>query len=337
MGRSDTHDQICKILESVDIHSTAEFTFAGRRFVTPGDTNAPETRAAAIELLTEELYRNCFCARFSGELHERSVAADSTSLLSTELSAANQAKSRWSEGWKIIAVEERGRIFAQKAGAVRSFWPGEYVVPDLARNAPMMGTSVRVNVATESLTAQPGFYFAFGESLEDRQEGLEIVRFYWSVSDAGVVPLFRRLTRDLNRYVVPYRLKCPTDRSQYWRLDAAVLYVERRFYRITAELLFDVYERTCSEMRTISPLFTKPLAPGLGLAENPSNGASFGLHRCGLLARSLIEGFESRASGNALLPTVEKRFESQGLSLIKPYLNPASTDDYDFGDSSQLR
>jgi hypothetical protein len=80
------------------------------------------------------------------------------------------------------------------------------------------------------------------------------------------------------------------------------------------------------------PAFTKSLAPGLGLAEDPGEGQSFGEHRCHLLAEALIATHES---GLRSLPertrVVADRFERAGLDLAAVFLNPGSRDQYDFG------
>ena len=50
---------------------------------------------------------------------------------------------------------------------------------------------------------------------------------------------------------------------------------------------------------------TKALAPGLGIAEDPGEGNSFGLHRCGLIAEGLLRAREAgQASPSRRLATV---------------------------------
>jgi hypothetical protein len=243
---------------------------------------------------------------------------------------ANLGSSRWSDGWTIAAVEVNGKIAAHLNGAVRSFWPGEYLVPDLPACPPRVGAAVRVHVPSESFSMQPGFYFAFGESLEDRRDGVDFVRFYWSVQASAAPNLIHGLSERFNHFFVPFRFKCLTQRAHFVRLDPAVLYVDRRFYLIAAELATEVYTQVSHEVRSMSPLFTKQLAPGLGIAEDPGNGESFGMNRCGIAAEGLWEAYSRNVSGEARLDLIEESFARRGLSLARPYLNPGSIDEYEF-------
>jgi lantibiotic modifying enzyme len=82
-------------------------------------------------------------------------------------------------------------------------------------------------------------------------------------------------------------------------------------------------------LKPLTPAFTKELAPGLGVAENPPGGESFGLHRCRVLAEALVKSKEGgKKSVKAALATVERCFADAGIVLEQPYLNPDSLDVY---------
>jgi lantibiotic modifying enzyme len=79
------------------------------------------------------------------------------------------------------------------------------------------------------------------------------------------------------------------------------------------------------------PAFTRLLAPGLGLAEDPGDGDSFGMHRCRLLADALVTAHEQGAhSVEARVDAVLDRFAREGINPDRPYLNPGSDDRYTF-------
>jgi len=328
-SESDIRSALDEIAKAFAIESPTTFTLAGRAFTIPGDPNHEETHKRLIALLKEQLYQQCYCRRFTGIIEDVPMARQDDNF-SRELSMANLGRSRWSEGWAVAAVEANGKIVAHLNGAMRTFWPGEYLVPDLPATSPRVGAAVRMHVVTESFSMQPGYYFSFGESLEDRRDGVDVVRFYWAVEATEAPTLIRALTERFNRFAVPFRFKCPTHPARFARLDAAVLYVNCKFYQIAAELASELYGRVRQGMRSMSPLFTKQLAPGLGFAEDPGNAESFGMHRCGITAEGLWEAHTRNVSGESRLASMEECFARHGLSLDHPYLNPGSIDQYEF-------
>ncbi len=77
------------------------------------------------------------------------------------------------------------------------------------------------------------------------------------------------------------------------------------------------------------PVFTKPMAPGIGLAEDPGTEESFGQNRCRLLAEGMIRAYEQRArSLDRRLQILAESYAGAGISLTHPYLNRNSTDGY---------
>ncbi len=178
---------------------------------------------------------------------------------------------------------------------------------------------------------QPGFYFAFGEAPADQQEDFGIVRLYWNVTAGGAAELTGALTRALNRFAIPFRFKCPSLPDLYDRTDAAVLYIAKRHYRVAAALLADVYRAVRPSLMSTTPLFSKPLADGLGFAEDPKTGESFGSSRCRLVAEAVCSAHRRGVdSAEARLNEVAATFTAAGLTLERPYLNPGSADRYAF-------
>ena len=110
-----------------------------------------------------------------------------------------------------------------------------------------------------------------------------------------------------------------------------MLYINKRFYRISVELLADIHHELQDHLGADTPLFTKHLAPGLGLAEEPGNGESFGQNRCRILAEGLWNAYEKGLqTEHDRLQEVRQQFERNGLSLDFPFLNPHSSDQYMF-------
>jgi hypothetical protein len=114
------------------------------------------------------------------------------------------------------------------------------------------------------------------------------------------------------------------------RRDATVLYLPGRFFEKCATPIGSL----ARELKADVPLFTKLLSRGIGLAESPSTGESFGMHRCRLIAEAIIESRrQGRDDVEARLMAAEDRFAAEGLSLARPYLNPGSEDIYKLPES----
>jgi len=165
-----------------------------------------------------------------------------------------------------------------------------------------------------------------------------LIRFYWAVDSDGAVVLMRAVTERLNRFQLPFRLKMPVDRSFYQRLDAAVLYVHKRFYPICRRLLPQVHAKVREHLATGTPLFSKPFAEGVGLAEDTGTQESFGMNRCRILAEGIWNAdHEGVLAAPSRMERVAKHFALQGLDIARPYLNPGSVDQYQIPESLEWR
>jgi hypothetical protein len=98
-------------------------------------------------------------------------------------------------------------------------------------------------------------------------------------------------------------------------------------------VLRSVYAENKLHFRTEVPLFTKLLAPGLALAEEPdckfAAVESFGMNRCQIVANGLLE---ARATGDespqSRMAFIDKHFSLLGIDWQHSYLNANSEDIY---------
>lgn len=327
-------DELKPILSAIVIYSPAAFSFAGMAMPVAPDaaswTAANPSQPPLTAALQSCLYQHCFCSRFKGSLAAPVGAAGAEDDISKELSAANASQPRWEPGWQIYKADPSGQIFAQRGGIYRAFWPGQYVIQDGGGAGPRVGSSAMVFFPKESFAAQPGFYFAFGEAETETPVDDNLIRFYWNVQGGGAAELMRLATQSLNRYSAPFRMKSLTHRSQYVRLDPSIIYVNKRYFHIAAELLGDVHRKARGWLGEETPLFTLRLARGLALAEDPGNGESFGMNRCRLLAEAVwtayLQGDQSLSGRMALAAS---HFKASGVELDRPYANARSANQYD--------
>lgn len=195
---------------------------------------------------------------------------------------------------------------------------------------PARGDRVTILLPAELMGISPGYYVATGEAGDAGDDRGELIRIYFNIGVTGAPQLVALLTKAFNRGAIPFRLKVLDDPALYSRCDAAVLMTARASFPAIGGLLREVVERLAPRLAEPVPAFTKPLRLGVALAEDPEwSGASFGAHRCRLVAEAAVGA--SRRGGSSLrdrLQAVEAAFVQRGLSLTSPHLNPGSADVY---------
>ena len=249
--------------------------------------------------------------------------------LTAALEAANATSARSEIDWTLMENAPDGSVIATRHGRTRRFVAGQYVVATGVAPAPP-GTRLVVHIPAGSSTAQPGFYFAYGAGFRDVNDLSPVVRIYWNVTAAGAPLLLQTLTAALNRYEIPFELKAATEAESHRRRDSAVLYLGQRHYHAALLALGPKLPEIARVLEPPTPLFTKRLADGIGLAENPPGADSFGSARSRLIAEALIA---ARDGERFPYPAFAERFE-QAIAAAKLrrnalWLNAGSEDIYD--------
>jgi len=312
-----------QILSAFHVVSGRSFSCAGKTVDTRGDS--------LVTSLQDCLYRLCYARRFAGTFQAATPSREADPGLLEALQAANASRTIYESGWWIEQTHESGKILASRDGITRWFLPGHFLTDVGLGSVAPKDAPVTIRILRDSTTEQAGFYRVFGETINHREEFLHLLRFYWNVTLAGAPLLMSLLTRELNRFQVPYLFKCGDRPEMYERIDAAVLYVDRRYYGITARILASIYPRLAHVLDSATPIFTRRLADGLGFAEDPSEGKSFGLSRCTILAETLRACYEQNLTPvEQRLAELEKQFHNRGIDPKRPYLNPGSRDTYEF-------
>lgn len=278
--------------------------------VNPGP-RTPESEVHFVELI----YGRCHSRQDS--LRAGGPALGSDEALAREfvarLSNANDGTGPEHDGWIVSAVEADGRLSVEHGGLM--LW----VDPQPGAAA---GDRVPVRFPKEYRNLYPGHYVAIGDS--DRGTLVQPVRLYWNIGAEGAEALVRRVSSAFNRSRVPFRLKLLSDPAGYSRTDAAILYLPSEHRGEGAALIKEVYREMAPLMRPAVSTFVLALAPGLGLAEDPSDNSGFGMHRSRLIAPLL---YEALALSDPLAG-VARSLEAAGYPLDRFYLNPASTVSY---------
>jgi hypothetical protein len=275
--------------------------------------------------LADALYLACY----AGLPWPREASADGGAAAATalrdELAEANAGREAWQAGWRFAWWDVNGAAVARRGAALRAWWPGHWVRADGGFGPVADRTPLRMlHPATPARSPQPGFWFAAGGGGPD----LEILglRTYFGVGRATAPRLVAELTRRLHDLEVPFQLKVADREDLIGRRDAAILYTEARHFPALAVVAEEVARAVPLEPG--HPPFTKPLLPGVAIAESPPDGASFGRDRCRRVAEGLCRAHaRGYRDEEARLAAVAEAFAAAGLDLDRPWLGARESPD----------
>jgi HopA1 effector protein family len=332
---NDYFNQVKAAIQATLFHSSTTYSWFGKRSLqlpaTIKRALTPETaRNYLLYSLQSQLYSDFYCRGFAAPTKQEAIVIPRRGMTPfvEALSAANCGGGYWEDNWEVCMIGE-GEMVVYKGGLELWVRPEDCLVPD--GTTVVRGTRLSLHFPKEFLGISPGFYMILSDKQLARDDSQPLIRLYWNLRAEGAVPFVRSVTSLLNRAHLPFKLKVLRDPVLFTRCDAAVIYMLKRDYDVAAETLSRVYSEVVTNLRQGIPVFTKLLAPGIGLAEDPGEEESFGLHRCRLLGDGMIRAFEhGKKSVEERLQIVIDRFTEDDISLEKPFLNPGSSDNYNF-------
>jgi hypothetical protein len=301
------------------------------RFEWLGEPSPPLPRGFA-SLLPEAAARDLLVSRMRARLYESFYCLGGVEAIRNEhdrglpdadlvaaLSAANSGAGSWERGWRL--EQERGDelLISRNGISVRAR-------PSECRTRNDQG-GLLVAFPSELPALSPGFFTAVGDLNLDPDDDELVGRLYFNVSRRGAPALVSEVTSALNRAPVPFRLKVVDNPDGFDRCDAALRYTLAADVRRRRRLLRQMVDRCTVQLRMRTAVFTKPLAPGVGFAEERGDtGESFGIRRCGIhrqeprqLAHSIPPSIPASRIASSRPPSVSQRFtfvkREKGLPL----------------------
>lgn len=326
MRAAQCHPDLVELVQAVEVLSATQFSLHSElrdvtRMKLVSRSGRNHQGEPLLQALESEMYQRLYCRPQAGSAPTAADPAAARDFIGA-LSRANCGRGSWEDGWAIARVEPDGRIAVRRDGV--TFWAGASQVRCASDPAP--GASCEVRLAKEIRHLFPSFYMALGNALPD---GSPLLRLYWHLTPSASLRYMALVTERLNREGVPFKTKVLSNPQQYLRADAGVLYVKRSDFSRLRRIISQLYGQLQWELKEVVPLFTKRLAPGLGLAEDPGDGLSFGQSRCRIAAQGLYrcwcEGLQDSA---ARLRCVAEVFREQGVDPERPYLEAGSSDPY---------
>jgi len=320
--------QVADALEAVTLHPSGSCTWSGRRLRRTHARSVPPAAAGVYltAVLEQVLYESFYChgvpIRSTPDAARAAARADPAFV--ARLSAANSGRGCWAGGWRVdgqsasdlLLVKDGLRLRAKRSQA------------RIGDGEPSIGASAEIRLPKELAFASPGFYTAVGDTDLPDQGGYRMLRLYFHVTASAATGLVSAVTSSLNVIGAAFRLKVIDTPERFSRCDTAVLYVRAPDFERLRPVLRDVSAR--GGLRARTPALTKPLAPGIGLAEDPATGESFGTNRCRLLAEGIVGAhYRGLRNPDERLAVVEAHFASRGVNIETPYLAPGSLNTYE--------
>jgi len=326
--------ELQEIFEATFIYTSQSYSLGGHRVEVPEpppaepDAHAHRKPHPLVTSLQMLLYEHCYCRRFAPPLRPEKLSVNGKAAdLYTSLSAANKTTERWDYGWRVSQFTSSGMVYATKGVQSRIFAPGQLVSLDRFPTPPQPGGLACALLAREDTQSQPGFYIVQPEMSPSQDDQYSFIRFYWHLTPEVAPVLIGEITERFRRYGIPYQLKCLRYAAMYNRADAGVLYAGRRYLFLVLQLVEEVYRVVRDGLEPRVPLFAKALAPGLGVAEDPANGESFGLARCRAIAEAVWAAYRGgRQSEKARFAEITTSFRNNGWNIESPHLSMGAVD-----------
>jgi HopA1 effector protein family len=251
----------------------------------------------------------------------------------------NSGEGYFDPGWLVLRESSDGLLVSQKDGLTlyvsrdrhldqtdRSAAIGDLIAVRLPRNLIEDECYVAIGNAGPSHPSDP----QADPQSEPQEEELSI-NVYFNLDAEGSLALMKDLTTTLNASDLPFKLKVPMDETDCDRPDAISLTFSKAHYSQIQPLLSAIYQEQQAQYRPEIPLFTKFLAPGLALAEQPCQTftpqESFGLNRYQIVAEGLLTAWrQQKSDASERMSAIQQSFSSRSIDLNYPYLNPGSKD-----------
>ncbi|HEY9623164.1 MAG TPA: T3SS effector HopA1 family protein [Crinalium sp.] len=249
-----------------------------------------------------------------------------------QLHQSNGGRGYFDPNWQVVRQEDDGSVAVTKGGLTLHIQRGRHLTPE--QQSAAIGEHVAIRMPRNLV--QNGFYVAVGNVGPDgysKQNNPVTVRIYFHLLPEGAIATMASLTHCLNDSQIPFNFKVLYNPADYKRYDSGVLYFERRYYAAVRQALQQVYTEHQNYFRSEVPLFTKAIAPGLAVAEEPdrkfSTQESFGMNRCQIVANGLLQAwYAGDSSPDLRFKAIVNNFAALGINLDRPFLNANSDDIY---------
>lgn len=337
MKRSKYQQQIEAIVNGIEIETVNRFTILGKEtFVKHqmpyqnyakalhsfGGNNTIDTiqqRQNLTQTLTHSIYSQFYCGITAENISEKLPVKAARDVFMEQLSSVNTTQEKPDYNWTIYSIDQTGNAFVKKGEELRWLQPNGYQFQDPNQKECKVNTKVNLIKTKEDKNLQPVFYHVFSEEVFPQE--VEMARIYWNIQPEGAAELIELLTKALNNYKIPFQFKCLNHPELFVRTDAAVLYLAKKHVPIVSIILQPVITEIQKHLKEEVPMFTLQIAKGVGYAEDPGKGMSFGMSRASVIAEAIVDGFFRKEKINQRVTTVINHLKQKGMEINRLHLN----------------
>ena len=147
------------------------------------------------------------------------------------------------------------------------------------------------------------------------------VRVYWSLNIGAVDAFTKHVLALVIDRSVPMSAKVASRPEMFTRADAAVMYMSEATYHSIITDLQRIHGSLVDHIKPSTPALCLKLAHGVGLAESPTDGRSFGQFMCTVLSHGVIR--MARGEGVSVsdkVAALRREISAAGLDLEAPHL-----------------
>lgn len=158
---------------------------------------------------------------------------------------------------------------------------------------------------------------------QHNRAGSDLVRLYLTCAPHTSLHAIGMVSERARGWDVPWRLTSSALNTAVPAPDATVLYLPLDALTDIRPQLDELVVDLQPFLANTVPALTLRIARGASLAQNPADGRSFGEHRCGLVARSVIDS-QNFHHKEQVVRTMHT-FAAAGIDPKRPYLEAAGS------------
>lgn len=268
-------------------------------------------RGCAVQALTDALHRRWFLRTDTdghGPSHGAPVEDARFVRLVRDLLGRRYY---WEPGWEVVARADGGRWLVAHDDLVLTVAHDE-----------ISGTRgrVRVRFPAERPRSNPGWLTVTGLRGPALPTG-PLASCYLNLRPESAATLFTDLVRYLDTLGLRFTGRLLADPASYGRPDSVVVTAPRMVIPSVLRMALGLHPRARDGFGDAVPAFTRAMAAGIALADEPPSGHGFGVARCRVIATGLVAAGPD-ADPEERLAVVHRTLAGEGLHPAALHLEP---------------